>query len=315
VNTRGSRASSRSSTSGISTAWLAHLSAWLASEADVVPPENGTAEGPSWRALMERRISGGESGVPWNLVGKLGCREFCRVIGAPTVPLLAVLPSAREIKFDSLPETFVIKSSASSSGKATLVIGRSSSGGYVDLGRGTALRASELTNRVGAWLDGPPAPRRRLIVEERVPDVWGGVLPHDYKAYAFQGHVELVLEINRNHHPAEVTWYDGDFSPLAAGRVESREKFVTPVAREAPRFADALLHLARRVSHAVPSPFVSVDMYWSGRHALVGELTLTPGGLYYGEHYVVSRAQDLRMGQLWQAAEQQLTYLRSSTPA
>ena len=40
-------------------------------------------------------------------------------------------------------------------------------------------------------------------------------------------------------------------------------------------------------------------MYWSGDHAVVGELTLTPGGLYYGEHYVLSEAQDLRMGQLW----------------
>lgn len=255
---------------------------------------------------MERRISGGESGVPWSLVGKLGCREFCRVIGAPTVPLLALVASADEIRFDTLPESFVIKSSASSSGKAALLVERSEPGRYIDLRTGTALSVADIRDRVAHWLDGPPAPRRSLLVEERVPDVWGGSVPHDYKAYAFQGHVELVLEINRNHRPPQVTWFNGDFEPLPPGSVDSRERYVTPVERERPPFADDLLQLAGRVSHAIPSPFVSVDMYWSGDHAVVGELTLTPGGLYYGEHYVLSEAQDLRMGQLWEDAREQL---------
>ena len=154
--------------------------------------------------------------------------------------MLALVASADEIRFDTLPESFVIKSSASSSGKAALLVERSEPGRYIDLRTGTALSVADIRDRVAHWLDGPPAPRRSLLVEERVPDVWGGSVPHDYKAYAFQGHVELVLEINRNHRPPQVTWFNGDFEPLPPGSVDSRERYVTPVERERPPFCGRL---------------------------------------------------------------------------
>ncbi|MEN2919220.1 ATP-grasp fold amidoligase family protein [Mannheimia haemolytica] len=57
-----------------------------------------------------------------------------------------------------------------------------------------------------------------------------------------------------------------------------------------------MINLAKRVSIALPTPFARVDLYWDGKQAKVGEITLTP---FYGYPYKWTLSQDIIMGRMW----------------
>ncbi len=141
----------------------------------------------------------------------------------------------------------------------------------------------------------------KIIVEEWIiggDDI--GPIPADYKIYTFYGRTKMVFQLNRNIDPAGIAWFDGKFRLLRPGSMTFNPKHFQPDWPVLPRDWRALLKVAKRVSLALRTPFVRVDLYASDRGPLLGELTLTPGGL--GNNYHPTPGFDAELGREWKHA-------------
>jgi len=134
-----------------------------------------------------------------------------------------------------------------------------------------------------------PALQERLaapMAKYGFPDLWqieelvearkGLPVPDDYKAYAFGGHIALVLQVRRTGGNLRYKFYDGGWSTVRTGKYPDSTDDTLPH----PADAKALKACARAVSAALPVPFVRVDMFETTRGPVVGELTPEPGGYH-----------------------------------
>ena len=143
----------------------------------------------------------------------------------------------------------------------------------------------------------------KVLVEEWITgeEKTFGPIPPDYKVYVFYGRPKLILQVNRNREDRGIGWFDGNFRPLrvdkALKRVPDAYHAVMPVL---PRHWKAVLKLARRVSLAMEVPFVRIDAFASDRGAVLGEITLAPGGAGYS--YPFTPRFDAALGRAWERA-------------
>lgn len=135
--------------------------------------------------------------------------------------------------------------------------------------------------RLAALLEVLHAPMQRYMfpnkwqIEELVTAPEGGV-PDDFKAYAFAGHVPLILQVRRTDGGNRYKFYDADWTPVTTGKyAETTDMDLPP-----PRDPDAMMALAQQVSATLPLPFTRVDMFETTRGPVVGELTPEPGGYH-----------------------------------
>lgn len=216
----------------------------------------------------------------------------------PTVHGLWATPE--EIDLDTLPERFVIKSDRGSSGHGVLPVERVD-GGYRIFSR-TQIWHPEgfhrlLRRRLDEGRIAGPFFVESLMEDSRHP----GRLPVDVKLYSFYGTVGHVLLREMEHHAdrstARLRYLGADGTDL--GRVTTWLE--TSSAVEPPSRLPELVEVARRLSAAVPLPFVRVDLYDLPDGIWFGELTLTPGGrqAYTAEH-------DAELGLLWEDAATRL---------
>ena len=159
--------------------------------------------------------------------------------------------------------------------------------------------------------------KKRWIVEERITDVEGSLVPEDVKFFCFYGEVGLIQVVQRNGSRNRVAFFDGDFRPLSTG-LSGPEIVVNPNIVElspldAPPGAMDLLEAARRISSSLPTPFVRVDLYNTSDGPVFGEFTFTPGTFYYEDREVMSNALSLHLGGLWRSAERRILEKRRPT--
>lgn len=267
-----------------------------------VPPDEVDAiDLKLWQEFMELRIKHMETGVPWFLHDKLKCYNFCRDNGLDTVNVLREFDNPDAIDLDGLPGEFVLKPTMQHSTRGVMVLEKNR-GGYFDHMRQRHMTLTQVVDEQAKYYELTKISSKKIIVEEKIRDDSNFIVPRDYKAYSFRGRVALILEINRNTKPTSVAWFDGNFDPIRDGRVTSNPTHVNERSGERPPAGEAILDLARRASMAVPTPFASIDMYSTHRGPIIGEITLTPGGLYYGDHYILSARQQEAMGRMWEEA-------------
>lgn len=239
---------------------------------------------------------------PWHLHDKIQCYEFCNLVGIPTVKVLRQFSHPSEINFDGLPEEFVLKPAYHSSSIGVMVLANSD-GGYHDAMTRKDYSFEEIVAKQTTIHDEHPKKSGKLtIIEEKIVDSGGSLIPQDYKAYCFQGEVAFILQLDRNGGQTRVAWYDGNFVPIMDDRIYTNEKYLTLKEPARPVDWQELLNLARRASVAVPAPFASIDMYSTTRGPVLGEVTLVPGGFYFGKYFVPSERQDEVAGRLWEQA-------------
>lgn len=255
----------------------------------------------TWLDFMENRINGAENNVPWFLEDKLRCYQFCHDNGIATTEVLRIFDSPDQIRFPVAETDFVLKPTRQSSMKGVMVL-RKVSNGYYDLIRQRTMTFKQVVDEQTSVFEDTHSQDNRLIVERKVSDADGYDIPRDFKAYAFRGEIALMLIIDRNTKPATVSFFDSDFQPLTDGSVTSNPNYVSEVFSVTPDSAESILDLARKTSLAVPSPFARIDMYSTANGPMVGEVTLTPGGFYYGQHYELSSQQQMRLGLMWHRA-------------
>jgi len=252
----------------------------------------------SWRSYMKKRVRGEERFIPWFFHDKIRCFEWCQGMSIPTPQIFRVFPTPDDIEIPDDLARFVLKPTKFSSTRGVMVLDREMDlfldsmskkrfdiDGIVSLQRELAAQFSVRGNR---W-----------ILEERVIDKEGHDLPLDFKAYAFCGRVELFLVIDRSTRPTSVAWFDGNLSPVRSHDVRLNPKYVQKLEGLQIGEYSEVFELSAKVSDRVNSPFARIDLYNSSRGPLLGEITLTPGGLYYGDHYNMSEGLDQLMGALW----------------
>lgn len=259
---------------------------------------------PRWTSLMERRVQRREPGVPWHLGYKKVLHEFAAQNRFPTSRILQFTRSPGDLDFARLPDRCVVKPEGESSGRGVMALTRQGDDLWFDDLHGLSLRSTEIIERLAAVrTSGQEDPAAGYLAEERISDIGRYPVPRDLKFYTISGDVALVLVIDRNTSPASVEWFDGEFRPLTTEQIDINHRFCRPVHHGRPPQYRNLLGFAQEVSAKTPTPFASIDCYNTPAGPRLGEITLTPGGLYFGQHYKLSEDLDRLLGQRWVAAD------------
>lgn len=216
-----------------------------------------------------------------------------------------VFQRAEDIDLDALPEVFVLKPTELNGKRGVMLLHRIASGlGYWDNMQMRRLTAKEIIAEQRGWAKLYAQKRRRdlqFIAEELVVGENGlGQIPFDYKVYTFDGVPRFILQLDRNIEPMGAAFFDGEFRPMAESdsRVTSRSK-TQRTAPVVPACAQDVLATASALSRALRTPFISIDCYATARGALVGEITIAPGGPYTRGAFSFSRAFDRELGTAW----------------
>lgn len=255
----------------------------------------------TWHQYMEDRLAKREPDVPWELRDKLVAYSFLDDIGVDHARVLGLFESPEEIEFDKLPRNFVVKPTREDSMRGVLVLSRRKDCFYDEL-RAREWTEAQIKAELRDIFKRNSYKENQIVVEEYLRDSDGFDVPRDFKFYAFRGEVALVLEIDRNTRPHSVSWYDSGFNPIIDDRIRVNSAHSRHIPGRRPAAWREMLSVAEVVSRNLQTPFASIDLYSSSRGPLVGEITLTPGGLYYGAHKM-SHELEMMMGAKWAIAE------------
>lgn len=263
-----------------------------------------------WKELLKNRISGKEKNIPWLLHDKIKCNRFCQDSNIDTAKLYDIFNTPLEITFDKVDcRDFILKPTLDSSTKGVMVLRRVDRGYYDFLTKKT-FSFDEIIEKQMVFFEKNKNKNNKIILEEKIidSDFEKYDIPRDFKFFAFNGDIVAILEINRNNRPTGITWYDGDFEVMEKGIIIPNEKYVKfSYENTRPQNWEQMLESVVTISKKIRTPFARIDMYSSTRGPLLGEVTLTPGGLYYGLHYSLIDEMNLEWGRKWLTAAENLT--------
>lgn len=259
------------------------------------------------------------------VIDKVRTAELIRDNGLRGPQVYGVHDRVEDIDFAALPERFVLKPTGLNGKRGVMLLerraprpllarladrlrGRPAAAAFWDAMQGRPLGLPEIIAEQNSWRaahGGKRGEPLRFIVEERILGENGAdAIPFDYKVYVFAGQPRFVLQLDRNVSPPGAAFFDGDFTPMAAGdpRV-SHGAQSQPTAPVVPRCAADILATAATLSRALRTPFISIDCYATPRGAVVGEITVAPGGPYTKAAFRFSEAFDRQMGAWWTEAQ------------
>jgi len=218
---------------------------------------------------------------------KLRDRGVSAAVGVRTAQLLATYDRPEAIDLSSLPDRFVLKATNMSAMRGVYLIVRHGDR-YYDLHSRRSYSATALITslskprkKISGKIVSPFAATviaEELIVGENGPDQ----IPFDYKLYTFDGTVQLVVQVDRNVVPAALAFFNRNFEPLDGHCIDRLSEAAQPGIHRRPDNWEQLLDAAKRISLHLDVPFVSVDLYTTGNDVVLGELTGSPGGPYFG---------------------------------
>lgn len=243
-----------------------------------------------------------------NRINKILLKNRLAEIGISCAKKIAEFDSASEITLSGLPEAFVLKPSSLWSATGVMLLHRV---------YGTNLYFNAMTRSVISEsriiesqknLEVKLKKQIKFIVEERVFDEnIDNIIPLDYKVFSFNGVNKFVLQVDRNHQKPKLFFYDGLFEPITDERVVIPSFKAETIGHQSkPRCYAQILQSASEISRKFAYPFVSVDCYATNNGAVIGELTSTPGGPWYGSMYRFSDEFDELLGNAWLEASKQL---------
>lgn len=214
----------------------------------------------------------------------------------PVPNVLKVWSRPSDMRFDHLPDTFVVKSDRGASSAGVLPLSRAGQDSFRVVGGARHFTTAQIREHftARASLGGP------YFVEEllRQEGLHGDALLDDVKVYAFYGHVGHILLRRPAEHGRIATmgyrYVDENGSDL--GRDIAPTQRINPEIPLPANF-ERIIAVARHLSSAVPLPFIRVDVYDTVDGPVLGELTRTPGGrqVYRHDH-------DTVLGSLWDEA-------------
>jgi hypothetical protein len=237
--------------------------------------------------ILARKL--GSVDPKWTLLAdKVAVRDYVSRLVGPEIlnEVYLVTDDPEEIRFDQLPESFVVKANHGC-GWNILVPNKAA----VSEARVREICRAWLGRRFGApqlehWYDAIPP---RILVERLLIDAEHGI-PFDYKIGVFHGRAEhLQVACWRFLDPVDV-YYDREWRRLPWIRNH-------PPGPDQPRPCrlNDLISIAERLADGMD--YVRVDLYCvDDRKIIFGELTLAPGGGWDG---FKPMRYDREVGALW----------------
>ena len=260
----------------------------------------------TWHEFMKNRIEGGEKNIPWFLLDKIKLNDFAikNNISVPKIYNLFNNPDKITLSHIDIGSDVVLKPTKESSTRGVMVLHKKSDGFYDSLSR-KLYSLEEIIQYQKNYFDKNMSKENKIILEEKVYDIEEEyIIPRDFKFYMFDGEIALILVIDRNRKPGISLWYDSKFNPITDDRVKCNAPFSRTLSYYTkPLNSEKMIEFATNISKLIKTPFASIDIYNSSRGPLLGEVTLTPGGIYHGKHYTLSDAQERLMGYMWFHAE------------
>lgn len=262
---------------------------------------------------LKKRLDDNEAFVPGRLGNKSHVRDFARMVGVAT-PSLYYEGPLETLSLSSLPMEFVLKPSFASTSIGVLLLQRVAPSLYRDIITEEELTDTDIQAKCETTSLRFLGDKKQgiFIVEQLLRDPNGITPPSDIRFYAFQGIVGMIMkEDHLSQGPTKAMYFDGNFTPFPDiehryGVADKMRSIETIVEAERPKNWKALLTVARRISVAVPTAFVRVDLYDTGNTVILGELTFYPGTFYYRNRKIMSNSESERLGHLWDRAEERL---------
>lgn len=262
----------------------------------------------TWTDFVSRRWRGVDR--PASNVGKVALDAFMRVQKIPNLKVIKVFPQASAVSLEGLPAFFVFKPASLWSGTGVRLIHKIAGlSRYFDAKNDVVLTEEQI--REGALrIEDKLGRKLSFIVEQRALDEDAvNTIPLDYKVFTFYGVPKFVLQVDRNVNPPRMAFFDENFEPIVDERVQLNPgKPETRGTHRRPKCWQGILEVASLTTLKLISPFISVDCYATPDGPVVGELTHTPGGPWYGNMYSFSQDFDRELGAAWQAANERLGF-------
>ncbi|MBY4695279.1 hypothetical protein K6W21_14480 [Burkholderia latens] len=238
-------------------------------------------------AIRMLEINRGGNALFTMLADKLAVRKYVaeRVGESYLIPLLWQGVDPRQIPFDELTDTCIIKTNHGSGGNIVWRAG---------MNRGVVV------SKVSRWLRENYYWKfreyhyfhiaRRIIVEQFLDD-GNDSGPFDYRFFCFGGE-PILIQVDNNAHDIH-PFYDVGWNRVS---VRYRERF-RDVDVGRPQNLDEMIAIARKLSTGLD--FVRVDLYNVRGRIYFGEMTLTPMA---GRVRIMPESWDRRLGDAWASA-------------
>lgn len=187
------------------------------------------------------------------------------------IPTYGIWNSYDEIKFDSLPNKFILKSTNGGGGSGVVICQDKSlfdiKNARMKIEKSMSMSSKWKYGREWVYKDVKP----RIIAEQLLETEDGSDLM-DYKFFCFNGVVKcLKVDFNRfSHHQAN--YYDRKFNLLPFGESICPPDFSFKISK--PVNFDLMLNIAEKLSTGYP--FIRVDLYNVNGKIYFGELTFFP---------------------------------------
>ena len=222
---------------------------------------------------------------------KYAVREYVKSKGLEKIltKLYGVYESTKEIDFDKLPESFVLKTTHSTGGGVVIVKNKNDldiKSAFKDLNHSLS---HNLYKKGYEWQYKNIKPR--IIAEEYIKPDESELM--DYKFFCFNGKVQyvyLAYGTASNDSSYFLDFYDKDFKWVNVRR-EGHKSYGQ---RPKPKMFDELKKVAEKLSEDFA--FVRVDLYCENKKIYFGELTFTPGN---GVGKFIPDSFDFEMGKLF----------------
>lgn len=264
----------------------------------------------TWTDFQRIRMSGREPG--YKRLDKIDVAALAASINVRVPERYRTFETVSDVAFDGHPDQFVLKPDASHSRAGVMLLRRRPDGLYTDALRKRTLSTKQILDELRAVSEAvrrrsPDRPPLKFLTEELlIPDDGSERVPLDYKAFTFGGEVRFILQVDRNTSPTEIAFFKNEFEvsgePPAVSSYDTARQGLPIV----PVHAEGILDIARRVTLHMKTPFASIDCYSTSRGAMLGEITQTPGGPYYGDMYRFTAEYEALLGAAYRHAYEQL---------
>ncbi|MCQ2548344.1 MAG: hypothetical protein MJ145_05025 [Clostridia bacterium] len=185
--------------------------------------------------------------------------------------LYGVYDSAQDIDFDSLPNSFVLKSNCAWAAKAVRLVNNKAKTDFLSLQE----EAKEwlrpwMTYKYNNMCIGDENIEPRLLAEENLSP--NGELIKDYKIFYYHGKAQFIYVVDdRDKENQTKTFLDLHWNILPCHRYD----VPASKALEKPAKLEEMIRLGEKLSKDFP--LVRVDFYYVNDRVYVGEMTFTPG--------------------------------------